>query len=68
MAHGFAITQKKDRIVLDAIKAHIGITSTIKYNKKGFYSMDAYDTYSLKLVKEYFFNTIKGVKSLDYRI
>ncbi len=68
LAHGFGITQKKDKIVLEAIKTHIGITSTVKYNRKGFYYMDVYDTNSLKLIKEYFFGTMKGIKSLDYRI
>lgn len=68
LVHGFGITQKRDKIVLEAIKTQIGITSTIKFNKKGFYSMDVYDTYSLKLIKDYFFKTMKGIKSLDYRI
>jgi len=30
--------------------------------------MEVLDAESLKIVKDYFFKTMKGVKSLDYRI
>lgn len=66
--HGFGITQKKDNILLKGIVNHLGVTCTVKFNIKGFYAFDVMDSNSLKTLKIYFFNTMKGVKSLDYRI
>jgi len=66
--HGFGITQKRDKILLEGIINHLGINSKVRYNKRGFYIFDVLDSNSLKLIKLYFFNTMKGVKSLDYRI
>ncbi len=67
-AHGFGISQKKDKIVLEGIKKHLDVTSNVKYNKKGFYLIDVLDRDSLKKIKLFFFETMNGVKSLDYRI
>jgi hypothetical protein len=66
--HGFGIPQIKDRIVLETLAAQIGVTSRIIWNNKGFYSLDVLDARSLKLVKDYFFDTMKGVKSYDYKV
>jgi len=68
ISHGFGITQKKDKIVLDAIVSELQVDTKVKYNKKGFFSMDVLDAKSLKKVKDYFFDSMKGVKSLDYKI
>jgi hypothetical protein len=68
LVHGFGLTQKLDRIILDEIRKILNIKSNVKYNKKGFYSLDAYDKHSLKYIKDYFFNTMKSRKSLEYRI
>lgn len=68
IVHGFGITQKKDKIILDNIKIILKINSNVKWNKKGFFSLDAYNKNSLTYIKSFFFNTMKSIKSLQYRI
>lgn len=68
LAHGFGITQKKDEIVLQGIKKILKIEANVKWNKKGFYSVDSTNSKSLKWIKDYFLDTMKGRKSLEYRI
>ena len=68
LIHGFGITQKHDEHLLIALKNILKIKSVVKYNKKGFYSLDALDKKSLKYIKDYFFKTMKSRKSLQYRI
>lgn len=66
--HGFGISQKKDKIVLDALKDILKIKSNVKWNNNGFFSLDTYEKNSLKYIKDYFFKTMKSRKSLQYRI
>lgn len=66
--HGFGITQKKDKIILDSLKIILHIKSNVKWNNKGFFSIDALDKKSLKYIKDFFFKTMKSRKSLQYRI
>jgi hypothetical protein len=67
-AHGFGVTQKKDKIVLEEIIRHLGVTSKVKYNVYGFYAFDVLDHTSLQKIKKYFYLTMKGIKSFNYRI
>lgn len=66
--HGFGLTQKKDKIILDVLKRLLKIKSHVKLNVNGFYSLDALDKKSLKFIKDFFFKTMKSRKSLQYRI
>ena len=68
LVHGFGITQKYDRIILSEIQKLFGIKAEVKWNKKGFWSLDATGYKSLKRIKDYFFKSFKGVTSLYYRI
>jgi len=68
LVHGFGITQKLDKHILEEFKKVFEIKASVKYNKKGFYSLDTTSTKSLKLIKKYYFKTMKTRKSLDYRI
>lgn len=68
LVHCFGITQKNDRIVLEGIKNFLNLSSNVRFNKKGFYSLDVLDTNSLIIIKKTFFSCLVGVKSLDYRI
>lgn len=68
LVHGFGITQKKDKIVLDCIKLILKINSNVLYNKYGFFTLNALDKKSLKFIKNFFFKTMKSRKSLIYRI
>jgi len=65
--HGFGITQKKDKIVLEGIKEIFKFPSKVKKNKD-FYSLDCTNNrVNLDLI-EYFYNSFKGIKSLQYSI
>lgn len=68
LVHGFGITQKLDKIILDEIRVMLCINSKVKYNKKGFFSLDSSDKISLRFIKKYFFKTMISIKSLEYRI
>lgn len=65
ITHGFAITQKLDKIVLDAISLilEVPVTSYKTYNV-----VVTTNTTSISKIIDYYFNTIKGMKSLEYRI
>lgn len=68
LVHGFGITLKKDKIVLLGIKDIFKIKANVKYNLKGFFSLDTTNSNSLKFIKNYFFNTMISRKSLEFRI
>nr|AUN28121.1 hypothetical protein [Malassezia obtusa] len=66
ISHFFAITQKQDKIVINAIAVKLNL---------GFYEKEGNNFYckttnkeSIQYIIEYFHNTIKGIKSLEYRI
>lgn len=68
LVHGFAITQKKDGHVLEAIIKELSIQAVVRFNKKGFFILDTTSGDNMKKIKLYFFNTMKSRKSLIYRI
>lgn len=65
LTHGFAITQKLDVIVLKAI----GFILNIKVlTKKSYFSLDTTNKSQMVFLSKFYRNTIKGIKSLEYRI
>lgn len=68
IVHGFGITQKYDKILLLNLSNILKIKANVKFNKKGFYSLDSTNYNDLKFIKKYFFKTMKSKKSLIYRI
>lgn len=65
ITHGFEITQKLDIIVLTAI----GFILNIKVVRKATYSTAVTTaTFPISNIIPYFHNTMKGMKSLEYRI
>jgi hypothetical protein len=73
IVHGFGLTQKLDKLILDKIKIILNITSNVKYNKKGFYSIDATSAKNIEYIINYFiFNDhtslFLGSKSLEFSI
>lgn len=71
--HGFGLSQKLDKLILDKIKNILNITSNVKYNKKGFYSLDTTSSKNIEYIINYFTFTdhsslFKGVKSLEFSI
>ena len=65
IVHAFEVTQKLDIIVLEAI----GLIFRAKVtNKKTYNTLVIYNKEGISLVIDYFFNTMKGMKALEYRI
>lgn len=65
ITHAFEITQKLDVIVLEAIAKIFGMKVT---NKKTYNCVVTTKTSTIQIIVDYYFNTIKGIKSLEYRI
>lgn len=65
MVHAFEITQKLDRIVLEAIALILG---TKVITKKTYNTVIITNFDGISSVVQYFFKTMKGMKALEYRI
>ncbi len=65
LVHAFEITQKRDIIVLKAIAKLLDLKVT---NKKTYNTVVATGAKDIKAILIYYHNTIKGIKSLEYRI
>lgn len=65
MVHAFEITQKLDKIVLDAAAQLLGIKVRVKRTHFTAYADNAKD---ISHIIAYYHNTMKGMKSLEYRI
>lgn len=63
--HGFTITQKLDKIVLESIGFIFGIKVIVK---KTHFSLSTSSGQILPFIINYFANTMKGMKALEYRI
>ena len=69
IVHGFGISQKLDKVVLEAIKHILHISTQVLYKEKyNYYILDTTNSRGIKNVSEYFLNTMKGMKSVEYRI
>ncbi len=65
--HGFGITQKKDKIILEGIKQIFKIPSKV-IKKDNYYKLDnTNNRVNLSLI-EFFKDSFKGIKSLQYSI
>jgi hypothetical protein len=65
IVHAFEITQKLDKIVLDSIGYLLGIKVT---KKKTYLTVGTTNAKHISNIILYFHNTMKGMKSLEYRI
>lgn len=65
IAHAFEITQKLDKIVLDAVAQLLGAKVLIK---KTHFTVYASSLRDIPNIIAYFHNTMRGMKSLEYRI
>ena len=65
LTHAFEITQKLDRIVLEAIALILGIKVTVK---KTYFTVVTTNSEAIRRIINYYFNTMKGMKALEYRI
>jgi hypothetical protein len=67
LAHAFEITQKLDKIVLQAIALILEISTGVR-KKKTHLSIVTTKIKTIQFISTYFFKTMKGMKSLEYRI
>lgn len=63
--HGFTITQKLDKIVLESIGFIFGIKVSVKNTH---FSLSTGSGQILPFIINYYANTMKGMKALEYRI
>jgi len=65
LVHSFSISQKLDEVVLTADGYILGMSVT---TKKTYKAIGTSNQQTVSSLVDYFFNTMKGVKSLEYRI
>jgi hypothetical protein len=65
IVHGFEITQNLDLIVLSAIGYILGIKTS---SKKTYYTVVTTNSRSIENIIKYFNNTMKGMKSFEFRV
>jgi Cytochrome C and Quinol oxidase polypeptide I/LAGLIDADG endonuclease len=69
IVHAFGITQKLDKVVLEAIRIMLHIKNPIKYKElHNYYILDTANSRAIENIIVFFKNTMKGIKSLEYRI
>lgn len=68
LVHAFEITQKLDEIVLISIKYLLHIKTNVQHKKAGYYSIATTNSRAIENIIEYFKNTMKGMKTVEYRI
>lgn len=69
IVHGFGFTQKLDEIVLKTIGKILHIRTSVRYKTQhGHYILDTTNSRCIENVIDYYKGTLKGVKSLEYRI
>jgi len=68
IVHAFEITQKLDKIVLIGIKHILHISTNVKFKKAGYYTIVTTNSRAIENIIQYYKNTMKGMKSVEYRI
>lgn len=69
MVHAFEITQKQDKIVLEAAALLLGIRVEPQLRvKRTYFTAYADSAKDIANIISFFHNTMKGMKSLEYRI
>ncbi len=69
IVHGFGLTQKLDSVVLDGIRFILHIPTKVKFKSKyNYYLLDTTNSRAIYNIINYFYNTMKGMKSVEYRI
>jgi hypothetical protein len=69
IVHGFSLTQKLDSIVLESIKYILHIPTEVKFKSSyNHYILDTTNSRAIENIIKYFSNTMKGMKSVEYRI
>lgn len=70
IVHGFGLTPKLDSIVLQGIKLTLHIPTEVKFRAKhNYYILDTTtNSRAIENIIGYFHNTMKGIKSLDFKL
>jgi hypothetical protein len=69
IVHGFGLTQKLDKVVLDGIALTFHISNTVRFRElHNYYILDTTNSRSIENIINFFKDTMKGVKSLEYKI
>jgi hypothetical protein len=68
LVHAFEIKKNLDKIVLIAIKYILGISTKVQTKEKGYFSISTTNSRAIENIIKYFSNTMKGIKSLEYKI
>ncbi len=69
IVHGFGISQKLDKIVLEGIRRILYIPTIVKFKSNhNYYILDTTNSKAIENIIKYFHNTMKGMKSVEYRI
>jgi hypothetical protein len=67
--HGFGLTQKLDSIVLQSIGLILHIPTKVKFKSNhNHYILDTTNSRAIENIIKYFKDTMKGMKSVEYRI
>lgn len=69
IVHGFGLTQKLDKTVLESIGILLHISTKVRYKDLyNHYILDTTNSRAIENIIEYFHSSMKGIKSLEYRI
>jgi Cytochrome C and Quinol oxidase polypeptide I/LAGLIDADG endonuclease len=69
IVHGFGLTQKLDSIVLETIGLILHIPTKVKYKSNhDYYMLDTTNSRAIENIIKYFKDTMKGMKSVEYRM
>jgi hypothetical protein len=69
IVHGFGLTQKLDEIVLNGIRILLHIKTPVRYKElHNHYILDTTNSKAIENIIDFFNNTLKGMKSVEYRI
>jgi len=68
IVHGFGISQKLDKIILESIAKLLHIKTLIRYKEKHNYILDTTNSRAVKNIIKYFKDNLIGMKSVEYKI
>jgi hypothetical protein len=67
--HGFGISQKLDKLVLNGIRILLHIPTVIRYKEKqNNYILDTTNSRAVENLISYFYDNLVGMKSVEYKI
>jgi LAGLIDADG endonuclease len=73
LVHSFGITQKLDRIVLESMRHILHIKTKVQHrvaqnSNNSYYKLETTNSRAILNIINYFANTMKGMKAVEYKI